>query len=269
MYRRPIVIANWKMYLTAAEAVTLASQVNQLASQVDDLEIVLLPPLVWLPTIVGALGHRPRSLHFGLQNFYPVDEGPYTGEVSLAMVRGLASYALIGHSERRLLFGETDEVVNEKLAAALRAGVTPIVCVGELTKVALAQRGRGRPTLLERQSDIFRQLEVALQGIRSTQIDKMIVCYEPLWAIGNGQNVPAEHVETVLVALREQLNKRFGATIALRMRTVYGGSVTDETITDYLAYPHIDGVLVGGASRNRRQFETIIRAVAGATRSEG
>ena len=262
MHRRPIVIANWKMYTSAAEAMTLASRVRTLATGVDDVEIVLLPPVVWLPLLVEHLHHRPRSLNFGVQNFYPVDEGAFTGEVSGPMVKPMARYALVGHSERRTLFNEDDELIHKKLVASFELGLSPILCVGELTKVALTKRGRGRPTVLQRESDIYRQLDSALAGMSTRHIENLVVAYEPLWAVGTGNNVPAAHVEEVLVSLRKLLIDRFGELPASRIRMVYGGSVTAETAQEYLAQPHIDGFLVGGASRDLGQFSRIVSLLA-------
>lgn len=250
------------MYPTAAEALTLASRVRTLAMQVDDVDIVILPPVIWLPTLAAALDHRPQSLGLGAQNFFPKDQGAYTGEISLPMIKGLASYVLIGHSERRTLFGETDEMINEKLTAALAAGFKPILCVGELTKVALTQRGRGRATVGDRRSNIFHQLAVALEGISHRHIERLVLAYEPLWAIGTGVSVSGVHVDAILAALRAQLADRYGKTVAERIRTVYGGSVSEENIEEYQHFENIDGVLVGGASLKMATFGSIVQAVA-------
>lgn len=250
------------MYTSAAEAVTLATRVRTVAERVDDVEVVVLPPVLWLPTLVEAMHHRPRTFAFGVQNFYPKDEGAYTGEISLPMVKRLAKYALIGHSERRAMFAENDELINEKVIAAIRHDVSPILCVGELTRVTLQKRGRGRPTLIERQSDVFRQLTAALEGITSSMIERIIICYEPLWAIGSGRNVPGAHVDEILAQFRHTIAGRYGQGVADRIRMIYGGGVTTDTIAEYIRHPNIDGVLVGGASRAPRDFAAIIEAVA-------
>lgn len=262
MHRHPIVIANWKMYTSVAEASTLAARVRTIATQIDDVEIVLLPPIVWLPTLVGQVHPRPRALSFGVQNFYPKDEGAYTGEIGLPMIKRLAKYSLIGHSERRTIFNETDELINEKMLAALRHGVVPILCVGELARITLMKRGRGRPTLIESKSDIFRQLDNAFEGVVSRMIEQIVICYEPLWAIGTGKNVPGTHVDEILSQLRQMIEVRYGVAVASRVRTIYGGSVNDDTIQEYVSQPNIDGVLVGGASRNIQQFKAIIETMA-------
>lgn len=262
MHRRPIVIANWKMHTTLAEAEILSRRIREQAERVDDLEIVILPPVIWLPTLAESLHHRPRTLHFGVQNFYPQAEGDFTGEIGTAMLTHLARYALVGHSERRALFGESDEFVNEKVHAAFRAGLSPILCVGELERVMLKKRGRGRPTRLAKQSDVLRQLTSALQGVSQAHAERLIVCYEPLWAVGTGTNVPPDEAEAVIATIRSVLLKLLGAPVAARIRTIYGGSVTAQTVSDYLEQPTIDGVLVGKASLEAKTFVPIIEAAS-------
>lgn len=262
MHRRPIIIGNWKMHTTLADASLLTRQINHIAETIDDVDIVLLPPVIWLPTLLTDLHHRPRSLQFGVQNFYPETEGAFTGEIGLGMVKNLAQYALIGHSERRLVLHETDEFINRKVQAALNAKLHPIICVGELTPVMLKSRGRGRPTLLQTQSDVLRQLRAALAGVSVRDVERLIICYEPLWAVGTDENVSGPHVQAVLEQFRTVIALQFGRAAAERVRTIYGGSVSPETIHEYTTQPDIDGVLVGRASLSVRTFMTIAEAVA-------
>lgn len=262
MWRRPIVIGNWKMHTTAAEAVMLARGIAQAVEQFDDLDVVLCPPVIWLPSLVEELHHRPRTLAFGVQNIYPAASGPFTGETGLAMIRGLADYVIIGHSERRAYFQETDRLIHDKLVAVLDAGLTPIFCVGELTPVMLKTRGRGRPTVLQRESDLVRQLTRAVADLAHRSLEKLILCYEPLWAISPAAHVPGAHAAAVLDHLRDFLIKQVGGTAVARIRTIYGGSVTADTIDEYTAQPGIDGVMVGGASLARATFLPIVEAVA-------
>ncbi len=261
MYRRPIVVGNWKMQTQVADAILLARRISHAAEQLDDVDIVLLPPVIWLPSILEDLHHRPRSLQFGVQNFYPKDSGAYTGEIGLKMIEKLVHFVLIGHSERRTIFQESDGLINEKVQAALGAKLRPIVCVGELTKVMLRQRDRGRPTLAEKQSNVLRQLRSALQGLHERDIEHLVVCYEPLWAIGMGENVPGSHVQAILEQFRQLIVVQFGRQAAQRVRMLYGGSVTPNDIASYVRQPDIDGVLVGGASLKADSFLQIVEAV--------
>ncbi len=262
MHRRPIVIANWKMHTSLAEAITLAHRYAKLAETVEDLEIVLLPPTIWLPSLVEALHHRPRNLSFGVQNIFPKLEGAFTGETGLEMVRPIARYVLVGHSERRSLFHEDNEFINQKVRAILAASMQPILCVGELTPVMLKSRMRGRPTIVERESDLGKQLKSALTGVDTRDIEKMTICYEPLWAVGSDQNVPGPHVEAVLNVLRAIVADKFGSPTAARVRTIYGGSVSEQTIGEYTTQPNIDGVLVGRASLDIKKIQPVAAAVA-------
>ena len=257
-----MVIANCNMHTTLAEAEILARRVFKVAEHVDDLDIVLLPPVIWLPSLLESLHHRPRGLHFGVQNFYPQADGDVTGEIGTAMLKGLAEYVLIGHSDRRLHFGETNEEINKKVQVALSSGFRPIICVGELTQVMLKEKGRGRPTVLERKSDVLAQLKTALAGLADQRVEHLVICYEPLWAIGTGNNVSGPHVEAVLEQLRDYLASAFSPSVAERIRLIYGGSVNPSTIAEYLSQPNIDGVLVGKAALTTQTFLPIIEAVA-------
>lgn len=262
MHRKPIVVANWKMHTTLAEAVALAHRYARLAEKVDDTEIVLLPPTIWLPSLLEALAHHPRDLRFGVQNFFPKPEGAFTGETGIDMLRGLAEYVLVGHSERRTIFHEDTVLINQKLRAALTAGLRPILCVGELTPVMLKSRQRGRPTVIERDSDLRKQLDGALANIHERDIEKIVVAYEPLWAVGTDDNVPGADAEAIVDILRGMIADRFGRLAAERVRTLYGGNVNEKTITEYTTRPNIDGVLVGRASLDIRLMQPIIEAVA-------
>lgn len=266
MLRRPVVVGNWKMNTTLPEAVVLAGAVAHAAERIDDVDIVLMPPAIWLPTLHESLHHRPRSIRFGVQNFYPENHGAYTGELGIDMLKGFADYALIGHSERRTLLHESNELINDKIHTALRNDLHPVLCVGELTQVMLKSRSRGRPTVLERESDVLRQLRQALRGVRERHVERLLVCYEPLWAIGTGENVPGAHVAAILEQFRAELTSLFGAPIAQRIRLLYGGSVNEHNVHEYLRQPEIDGLLVGGASLDAKQFIAIVREAA--TRAE-
>lgn len=259
MHRMPLLVANWKMHTTASEALILARQVADAVEHVDHLQVVLLPPVIWLPTLVEDLHHRPRPLSFGVQNFYPASEGSFTGEIGIDMLTKLVRYLMIGHSERRALFHEDHQLINQKVQAALIGGFWPILCIGELTPVMLKQRGRGRPTSIEHKSDLFRQLDQALAGITTNQMERLTICYEPLWAISPGRVVLPVEAQAVLEQLRRYLHERFGQ-VANRIRLLYGGGVTGDNAADYLKFPDVDGLLVGTASLSMRTFRPILDA---------
>lgn len=262
MHRQPIVIANWKMHTSLAEATTLVQRYVRLAEAAEDVEVVVLPPTIWLPSLVEAYHRRPRNLRFGIQNVFPKLEGAFTGETGLEMIRGLADYVLVGHSERRTLFHEDGPFINQKLRAVLAAGLTPILCVGELTPVMLKSRSRGRPTVLERESDLRRQVETALDQVHERDAERLIVAYEPLWAVGTDNNVPGPAVSAIVEILRDLIADHLGRPTAGRVRMVYGGNVNEATIGEYLLQPSIDGVLVGRAALDIRLFEPIVMAAA-------
>lgn len=231
--RRPMVVGNWKMYTSATDANILATTVRNYAVHIDGVEIVLCPPSIWLTEVAMIVG-RGGKIQVGAQNAYFETEGPYTGEISPMMIRDVARYVIIGHSERRQYFGETDLDVNEKVQAALKAGLSPIVCVGEKKKTV-----RGT-------DEAMTQLEKALEHIQKKYYSQIIVAYEPIWAIGTGENADPEYVAKVATGLR--------AIIGSESAILYGGSVKSGNVKPYSQRPEIDGLLVGGASLRASEF---------------
>lgn len=230
--RRPVVIANWKMHTRASDAQILATTVRNGVAPIEGVEIVLCPPAIWLSEILSIVGHGGR-IELGVQNMFHEPEGAYTGEISPLMVRDLAKYAIIGHSERREFFGEKDFDVNEKVISALKAGLVPIICVGEKKREKLPH-------------EPLRQLKEALMHVPKKCFGEMIVAYEPIWAIGTGENADPEYVAKVVHYLRE---------VGLNETPVlYGGSVNSKNVADYGKRPEIDGLLVGGASLRAAEF---------------
>lgn len=235
--RRPMVVANWKMYTNAADANILATTVRNYAASIEGIEVVLCPPFVWLSELSKILGSNGR-VGLGAQNIFFETEGAYTGEISALMVRDLAKYVIVGHSERREHFGETDLEINDKAIAALRAGLSPIICVGEKKK------STGYPT------GVVNQLKEALSHIPKKNYKDIVVAYEPVWAISTIQdrnrNADVEYVVKVITALRE---------VVLRdCPILYGGSVNSKNAREYAVRPEIDGVLVGSASLRAADF---------------
>ncbi len=247
--RRPLIAANWKMHKTTAEARAFATQLRGLLTSPPDVDIVIAPPFTALAALREALGDAPVQL--GAQNVHTEGEGAFTGEVSVPMIVDLGcSYAILGHSERRALFGETSEGVAHKLAAVVAAGLRPIVCVGE----TLEQREAKRTFEI-----IGSQLEASLASLPAESAHECAVAYEPVWAIGTGRTATPEMAQEVHAFIRERLAKRFGES-AGRMRIQYGGSVKPDNTATLMAQPDIDGALVGGASLDPASFYAIIRS---------
>jgi triosephosphate isomerase (TIM) len=253
--RRKILAANWKMNLTHTEAesyfVTFLSEIGQ----VNDLEIVIIPPFTAIAASVSASEKMP-VIRIGAQNMHWEKCGAFTGEVSAAMLRAhYVKYVIVGHSERRTLFGETDEIVNRKLGAALDAGLRPIFCVGE----TLQERDGGRV-----QEVLRRQLSKGLEGVAQKDLPEVVVAYEPRWAIGTGTSATPAEAEKSHASIRAVLAELFGTSTAERVRIQYGGSVKPENAEDLMRQKNIDGALVGGASLDPRSFARIIRCTEAA-----
>jgi len=259
--RQPFIAGNWKMFKTVHEAVVHVKELRSLVKDVQGVDIVVAPPATALHAAAEAA--RNSNIAVAGQNCHWEREGAFTGEVSAAMVREAgAEYVVIGHSERRTLFGDTDQAVNLKLRAALAAGLGPIVCVGE----SLGQRDSNQTLEV-----VDHQLQRGLDAATSDQIAAMVVAYEPVWAIGTGRNATPEQAGEVHAHIRLRLRSWFGAEAAEHCRVIYGGSVKPANIAALLALSDVDGALVGGASLDVADFGRIVAAVAavaaGATRA--
>ncbi len=250
--RTKIIAGNWKMNKTPAEAVALAQALVAEIGPVSGVERVLVPPYVALAGVAPVLAGSGIGL--GAQNLHWADSGAYTGEVSAPMLKGLCQYVVIGHSERRQYFGETDESVNKKTKAALAHGLTPIVCVGE----TLAQYEAG-----ETGAVVSGQVRAGYAGIEAADVLKTVIAYEPVWAIGTGRAATPEGANAVIAQhIRAVIGELYGAEVAGALRIQYGGSVTAANAAELLAQPDIDGALVGGASLKAADFGVIVRAAA-------
>jgi triosephosphate isomerase len=249
--RKKILAANWKMNLTHVEAESYVETFLNEVGEVNDVEIVIIPSFTSIPTLAQASGNAP-FIRLGAQNLHWERSGAFTGEISATMLRALfVKYVIIGHSERRALFGETDAMVQRKVHTALEAGLRPITCVGE--------------SLAERESDsvqkvLRRQVEEGLKGVSSDHSSEIVLAYEPVWAIGTGRTATPAQAEEVHAFLRSLLAELFDKTAADRIRIQYGGSVKPENTEDLMRQPNIDGALVGGASLDAHSFARIIRA---------
>ncbi|SFF40548.1 triose-phosphate isomerase [Blastococcus tunisiensis] len=254
--RRTLIAGNWKMHMTHLEAIGL---VQKLAFTVrgpvlDTVELVVLPPFTALRSVQTLVTGDKLTVGFGAQDLSAHDSGAYTGEVSGGMLAALAcQYVTVGHSERRALHAEDDAVVASKARAALRHGVTPIVCVGE----GLDTRKAG-----EHVAYCTTQLDASLDGLSAEQVAGLVIAYEPVWAIGTGEVATPEDAQEVCGALRARLAERFGDETAASVRILYGGSVKAASTAGILAGPDIDGALVGGASLDADEFAQICRIAA-------
>ncbi|MFA6492916.1 MAG: triose-phosphate isomerase [Patescibacteria group bacterium] len=260
--RRPLIIGNWKMNTSLSDAVVLVSSIRRAAEDLDSVEVVLCPPFVWLVPLSEDLEHAPKNLHLGAQNMWFAQSGAMTGEISPTMIKGLVKYVILGHSERRSHFGESNALINDKIHAALSFGITPIVCVGELKKTQ-QKRGRGRPDSVELKSDVVHQLEAALKGISAEKAEKIIVAYEPVWAIGTGNAATGDYAAVVIEKLRLVFARKYSQSLSERVRILYGGSVDSKNICEFTLQPEIDGALVGGASLKAKEFIEICKQAAG------
>jgi triosephosphate isomerase (TIM) len=247
--RKKILAANWKMNLTHSEAQSYFETFLSEVGQVNDIEIVIIPPFTAIPALVSASEKVP-SVWIGAQNMHWEKSGAFTGEVSAAMLRALyVKYVIVGHSERRSLFGESDEIVNRKVRAALDAGLRPILCVGE----TLHERENGKVKEVLR-----RQTRKGLESVVEKDLSEIVVAYEPCWAIGTGLSATPAEAEAAHAFIRSVLAELFGAASADRVRIQYGGSVKPENAEDLMRQKNIDGALIGGASLDPRSFARII-----------
>jgi triosephosphate isomerase len=247
--RRALLAGNWKMYKTAEEAVLFAKDLSARVSDVRDRDILICPPFVHLQRLINAFSGSPVKI--GAQNVFWEDEGAYTGEISAPMLRSLdVSASIIGHSERRQYFSETDETVNKRLKACLKAGILPIVCVGE----TLQEREEGKTIPV-----VKTQLTGGLDSLQAGDATRIVIAYEPVWAIGTGKTATPEIAQEVHAAVRSLLTDLFGKSTADAIRILYGGSVKPDNIDALMAKADIDGALVGGASLDASSFERIIR----------
>jgi len=246
--RRPILAGNWKMNMTATQARDLAGKLVPLVSGVKDRDIVLGPPFTALAAVAETI--KGTNVSLSAQNLHWEDKGAFTGEISAEMLLDLGCrYVIIGHSERRQYFGETDDTVNKRVKQALKKGLLPILCVGE--------------TLAEREAEklneiISRQVTGGLRDIPASDMQKVVIAYEPVWAIGTGKTATPGQANEVHALIRQKIKTVYNADIAEGLRIQYGGSVTPENVSTLMAMPDIDGALVGGASLKPESFAALV-----------
>ena len=241
-----MIAGNWKMNTTVSEAIALVNEMRQPLDEIDGVDKVVCPPFVSLAAVYGAV--KGSSVRLGAQNLYFKEKGAYTGEISPLMLADLCEIVIIGHSERRQFFDDTDEVVNNKIKAALKVGLKPILCVGE--KLEDNEAGKTEEV-------VTGQLGSSLAGIDYST--SLIVAYEPIWAIGTGKAATSQQANDIIGLIRRNISQLYGGEAAGELRILYGGSVNGANATELMQQPEIDGALVGGASLKAEEFLSIVR----------
>ena len=247
--RKPLIAGNWKMNTTITEAVQLTTRLRSLIDGVIGIEKVVCPPFVSISSVKEVL--KNSSITIGAQNMYFQEKGAFTGEVSPLMLKELCDYVILGHSERRQLFGETSEIVNRKLQTALKFGLKPIVCIGE--NLAEYEAGQSKEV-------VRKQILASLAGTSNSA--ELVIAYEPIWAIGTGKAATGLQANQIIKLIRDTIAAMQNPQLAAKLRILYGGSVTPENIVEFLKQPEIDGALVGGASLKAEQFASIVKQTA-------
>ena len=249
--RTPIIAGNWKMNKTAVAAVEFVREIRNGLQNIDGVDKVVCPPYLAIPGVYEAL--QATNIGIGAQNMHFAEKGAYTGEAAPNMLTPFCQYVIIGHSERREYFNETDEGVNKKAKAALAHGLTPIICCGE----SLAQNEAG-----ETQAFVSGQVKAALDGLTHEQVATCVIAYEPIWAIGTGKSATSAQAGSIIgLSVRGAVAEVFGEETAQKVRIQYGGSVNENNIAEYMAHPDIDGALVGGASLKPTFVQLVQNAV--------
>jgi triosephosphate isomerase len=245
---KTLIVGNWKMNFNVGEASLFLHQLSKLVHTHRDVEVVLAPTSLALQSLSIQINHRQFKL--AAQNFYWRDQGPYTGEISASHLRGVVQYGLVGHSERRHVFHESDKDIRAKVQAAIRNQITPILCVGETA----SERADN-----ETQYVLHDQLIGGLANVTSEELEHVVIAYEPVWAIGTGQDAMPTDVIAAARLIRSQIKHLYGEVAAEAIPVLYGGSVTADSVSDHLASPEIDGLLVGGSSLEAHTFSEIIK----------
>lgn len=245
---KTLIVGNWKMNLNMHEASLYVHQLATLVKVHRDVEVVLAPTALTLQSLSLQVNYKQFKL--AAQNFYWRDQGAYTGEISASQLRGVVQYVLVGHSERRHIFNESDKDIRSKVQAAVRNHLRPILCIGETA----SERADG-----ETHDVLHDQLIGGLANVTSEELQHIVIAYEPVWAIGTGKNALPSDVSGAIRAIRSQIKHLYGATAANGIQVLYGGSVNADSAADYLALPDVDGLLIGGASLQAQTFTEIIK----------
>jgi triosephosphate isomerase (TIM) len=251
LMRKKIIAANWKMNMTQAESARFVESLLLELGDISDVEVVIVPPFTAIAKVNESLG-KAQNIKVGAQNMHWERSGAFTGEISAALLRDLfVRYVVLGHSERRTLFGETNEIVNRKVRAAHEATLRPIVCIGE----TLEQRDKGKVTKV-----LASQMRGSLAQLTEKELQDTVIAYEPVWAIGTGRTATPEQAQEAHAYIRQIVREMFDETTGERVRIQYGGSVKPENARALMSQPDIDGALVGSASLDPRSFAQIVNA---------
>lgn len=263
--RKPLIVANWKMNTTLSDALVMTTAIKNAVHNLE-VDVVLCPPFPWLVPMRELLEHGPDNLYLGAQNMWFAEKGAMTGEVSPIMLKNLADFVILGHSERRSHFNESDDLINDKVQAALNNHLKPILCVSEYKKSEEIKRTRGRPSKDSR-ADVFEQLKNNLKGVSSQDISKIAIAFEPVWAISTTPDTKGAasgvYAGNMLSLLKEELKSKYGSEDIEDVQMLYGGSVDSKNIGEFIGQNEIDGVLVGGASLKANEFIKICQEASG------
>jgi len=250
--RKPFIAGNWKMNTNSANAVSLAAGLVKELKGIDTVDVAVCPPFVYLQSVAAALS--ASNIALGSQNVYFEEKGAFTGEISCAMLKDAScTYAIVGHSERRHVMGETDAIINKKVSAAISSGLLPIFCVGEL----LEERQGGTTNEV-----VSKQVKKGLEGLDVERVQAVTVAYEPVWAIGTGLTATPQQAQEVHAMIRGLLAEMYGNEIAQLIRIQYGGSAKPGNTAELMAQPDVDGLLVGGASLKIEDFAAMVKTIA-------
>lgn len=260
---RNIIAANWKMNTTLSEAIILANGVKAGVASLSGVDVVICPPSPWLVPVAEALQTHPvKHLSLGAQNIFWKESGAYTGEISAPMIKGLASYVILGHSERRKVFHESDQEISSKIKQALVCGIKPILCIGELRKPTTDILENPSDVTASQMKTLLAELEEDLEGMPQADAKHMVVAYEPVWAIGSGEAATGVYANHIMGLIRNHLAKHFGET-GKHIPILYGGSANSDNAQEFLSQSEINGLLVGGASLKVDSFVAMCRVAQG------
>jgi len=253
-----LIIANWKMNLSLSDALVLSGQIAGAAEKLKNIEVVIAPPAIYLYPIKEHLKAKSENLHLCAQDVFYQDEGAFTGEISALMIKNICSFSIIGHSERRKYFGETDEIISRKLKTLLKNNMKAIICVGENEKYHLEDHFNYEVKRMKLSDGIISSAEKILSGIAKSQFKNIVLAYEPIWAIGTCNNASASYTSSVCYILKSHLTEKFGEAVN-DIRVIYGGSTSAQNTSEYMSQPNIDGLLVGSSSLSSKEFNQICR----------